>query len=84
MARSGTKTSTLMLTRKDEFEGGVAGESFGVTQKMQSCQTPVDAVQSEMFGEPVLEFIFPLSAYEPREWCQCGVGILTESKLWMY
>ncbi len=31
-----------------------------MSQEMESCQSPVDAIEAKMFGQPVFELIFPL------------------------
>lgn len=60
MARGSTETAIIMHTREDKVEDSGARESIWVSQEMQRRQSPVEAVETQMFGEPVLELIFAL------------------------
>jgi hypothetical protein len=60
MARCSTETAVIMQTRQDKVEDVSAREGVWVSQQMQGRQSPVEAVEPQMFGEPVLEFMFAL------------------------
>jgi hypothetical protein len=38
-----------------------------VAEEMQSCQAPIQAVQTKMLGEPVLQLVFPLPTGSARD-----------------
>lgn len=61
MAGSGTKASIIILTREDELESLVSGQRVGMTQEVKGSQSPVDPIQSQVFGQPVIKLIFPLA-----------------------
>lgn len=60
MARSWPEASVVMLTRQDKLDRLVSREGIRMSQEMESCQSPVDAIEAKMFGQPVFELIFPL------------------------
>lgn len=60
MARCSTEAAIIMQTRDDKVEDGSAWKGVWVAQEMQGRQSPVEAVEAQMFGEPVLELIFAL------------------------
>ncbi|KAH9878473.1 hypothetical protein IAQ61_001745 [Plenodomus lingam] len=49
-----------MQTREDEVENVTAGQRIWTAEKMQCSQAPVEAVETQMFSEPVLELVFAL------------------------
>jgi hypothetical protein len=55
-----TKTPVFVLTRQDKFDGLVSRQRISVTEQMKSCQPPVDTIETEVLGQPILEFIFSL------------------------
>lgn len=60
MARRSTEAAIIMQTRDDKVEDGSAWKGVWAAQEMQGRQSPVEAVEAQMFGEPVLELIFAL------------------------
>lgn len=60
VGRCCTKATALVQTREDESKNAMAGQSCGLAEQMQGGHAPVQAVQPEMLGEPVLELIFAL------------------------
>lgn len=60
MPRSSTETAIIMQTREDKVEDVTARESVWLSQEMQGRQSPIEAVETQMFGEPVFELIFAL------------------------
>jgi hypothetical protein len=60
MARSSTKAAALVQTREEEVKDAVAGEGVWVAKQMQGGQSPVQAVETQVLGEPVLELVFAL------------------------
>jgi hypothetical protein len=64
MIRSRSETAILMSARQDELDGLISRQPVWTAQQMQRGQTPVDAIETEMLGQPVLEFVFSLSANE--------------------
>ena len=85
VAWCGAKATRLVQTREDEVEDIVAGQGFGASQQMQGSHTPVQAVQSKVLGEPVLQLVFALLRSDPCE-CKtrCAPGRRTVSRLWIY
>jgi hypothetical protein len=66
MTWGGAEAAALMQTRKDEFQNLSAREGIRAPQQMQSRQSPIQSVESEVLGEPVLEFVFAL------RWSECS------------
>jgi hypothetical protein len=55
-----SEASVSILARQDKSNGLVARQAFWVTEEMQSCQAPVDTVQSQLFSQPVLQLVSSL------------------------
>ena len=60
VTRGSTETAIWMQAREDKVKNAGSGKGIGMTEKMQGRQPPVEAVQAQMFGEPVLELVFAL------------------------
>lgn len=60
VARGSAEAPVLMQTRKDKVEDLTTRQGVWAAQKMQGSQSPVEAVEAQMLGEPVLELIFAL------------------------
>lgn len=60
MARGGPEPAALMLARQDKVDDFIARKRIGVSQKVESRQTPVHPVQPQVFRQPVFELVFPL------------------------
>lgn len=61
-----------MLARQYKIDGLVSRESAWVSEEVKGCQAPVDAIEAEVFGQPVLKLIFSLLVHEqlnvPIQW----------------
>jgi hypothetical protein len=60
VARGSAKAAALMQARKDEIQNVCAREGVRVAQQVQGGQPPVQAIQPQVLGEPVLELVFAL------------------------
>jgi hypothetical protein len=60
-----------MQTREDEFEKLPARKSLGMPKQMQRGQSPVEAVQTQVLGQPVLQLVFALGRVSAGS---CGAG----------
>jgi hypothetical protein len=60
MPRSGAKSSIGVWAGEYEVYGFGEGEGGRVAQQVEGGETPVEAVQAKMLGEPVFEFVFSL------------------------
>jgi hypothetical protein len=54
------EAAILVQTRQDEVEELSTRQSIRMAQQVQRSQSPVQAVQTQVLGEPVLELIFAL------------------------
>lgn len=57
VTRSRTEAAILMLTGKYEVDGLVSREGVGAAQQMEGCETPVKAVESQMFRQPIFVLV---------------------------
>lgn len=83
MTGGSAKSSIVIVTSENEINGLVMRECIRVTKEVKSRQPPIDPVQSQVFGQPIIELIFSLErnqirqgAWNPHE--------RTVSRLWMY
>ena len=60
VSRSGAEASIVMLTRQDEVDSLTPRKGVRSTKQMKGGETPVKAIQSEVFGQPVLYLISSL------------------------
>ena len=60
MARSSAEATIVVQTRAYKVQDLIAREGIRVSQQVQSGQSPVQAVEAQMLGEPVLELVFAL------------------------
>jgi len=60
MARRSSKSAIIRLARKHEIYGFFSWEGIGSVEEMESIQAPVEAIEAEVFGEPVFELISTL------------------------
>jgi hypothetical protein len=60
MARSCAEATIVVQTRAYKVQDLIARESIRVSQQVQSSQSPVQSVEAQMLGEPVLELVFAL------------------------
>jgi hypothetical protein len=82
MAWGGAEAAALMQTREDEVENLCTRKGVGASQQMQGGQAPVQAVEPEVLGEPVVDLVFALRWSGSSSAITC-VGRRTESRLWM-
>jgi len=68
VARSSAEAAILVQTREDEIEQFCTRQAVWVAQQVQRSESPVQAVETQMLGEPVLDFVFAL------EWVSAGCG----------
>lgn len=59
MAWSGGETPALVLAREDKINGLSAWEGIRVAEQVEGDEAPVDAVETEMLGQPVVVLILP-------------------------
>lgn len=57
MVRRGTKAARSVLAGEDEGDSCIAGEGCGVVEEMEGCEAPVDAGETEVCGEVIVEAI---------------------------
>ena len=60
------ETTVVMLARQDELDSLRSRESIRMAEKMQSRQAPVDAIQTQVLGEPIFQFISALQINQPE------------------
>jgi hypothetical protein len=60
MAGGSAEAAALMQTLEDEFQNLCARKGVRPSQQMQSGQSPVQAIESKVLGEPVLQLVFAL------------------------
>lgn len=61
MAGGGPKAPrVLLLAGQHKVDGLVTWQSSGVVEEMQGGQAPVDAIESQMFREPILQLVSSL------------------------
>lgn len=60
MTRRRAKAAVLMLARENKVNGFISGQGIGTIHEMQGRQAPVHAIQTQMFGIPVFDFISTL------------------------
>jgi len=58
VARSRTEAAVFMLTGKHKVDGLVPREGVRAAQQMEGRETPVKAVESQMFSQPVFILVF--------------------------
>lgn len=58
--RRSAKPAIRFLAREDEVDCFGAGKGVGMVEKVESCQAPVDAVETEVFSVMVFELVFAL------------------------
>jgi hypothetical protein len=86
--RGSAEAAIFMQTGKDKFEQFSTRKSFGVAKQVQCSQSPVEAVEAQMLGEPVLELVFALERVSAGCWCRVRLRgyedkVRTVSRLWM-
>lgn len=69
VSRSCAEAAVLMQTRKDKLEQFSARQGLRMAQQMQRSEPPVEAVQTQMLGEPVLQLVFALERVSAG--CRC-------------
>jgi hypothetical protein len=85
VARGCAEAAILMQTREDEFEELPARKSLGMPKQMQRGQSPVEAVQTQVLGQPVLQLVFALGRVSAGS-CGAvlrGYRVRTVSRLWI-
>ncbi len=60
MSRSSAEATVLVQTRAHKVQDAVAREGIWMSQQVQCSQPPVEAVEAQVLGEPVLELVFTL------------------------
>ena len=58
---SSTEAAIVMLAGEDKIDCLLAGECLGTTEQMQCRETPIDAIQTEVLCQPIVEFVSSLS-----------------------
>jgi hypothetical protein len=63
MSRCSTKSAIVwptieMQTAEDELQNALAWQSVRLPQKVARSKSPVQTIQAQMLGEPVLELVF--------------------------
>lgn len=61
MARRRAKAAVLVLARENKIDGFIPGQGIRTFHEMQWRQAPVYAIQAQMLGIPVFDFISTLS-----------------------
>jgi hypothetical protein len=56
-----------MQARQHEVEHLAAREAVGLAEQMQCRQAPIQPVEPQVLGQPVLQLVFPLFPGQPRE-----------------
>lgn len=78
MARSGSKTATVVLTREHEIYRFLAWKRFGASKEMERSQPPIYTVEPQVLRKPVVQLILlrvqALDVFDMRVHC----------KLWRY
>jgi hypothetical protein len=80
------KAAAVMQAREDKVENLSARKSTPVAQQMQRRQSPIEAVQTQMLGEPVLELVLALERVSAGLCWQPArplFAVRTVSRLWM-
>ena len=75
--RSSAEATVLVQARKDKVEQLSTWQSVRTAEQMQCSQSPIQAVETQVLGEPVLELVFALkrvSAGSSSSWCLRGYG----------
>lgn len=57
VARGGPETPAVVLAREHKVDGVGAREGLRVSQKVKRCEAPIQAVESEVLGKPVIVFV---------------------------
>jgi hypothetical protein len=60
VCRSSAEATIFMQTREDKVKNALTWKSVGLSQEVQGRQSPVEAIEAQVFGEPVLELVFAL------------------------
>lgn len=60
VARGSTEAAVRVQARHDKVQNVAARQGVGMAEQMQRRQPPVEAIQTQVFGEPVLELVFAL------------------------
>ena len=78
-----TEATVVVLACEDELHCFVTGQGIWMAQKMKRGQSPIDSIQSQVFGQPVIELVFPLkmNQYQASE---SYSHERTLSRVWMY
>lgn len=63
---SSSETAIIVLAGEDEVDCLLSGQGVWLSEQVKSSQAPIDAVQSQMLCEPVLQLILTLSVNERR------------------
>jgi hypothetical protein len=85
VARSSAKAASLVQTREDKVEDALTRQRVRLAEQVQRSQSPVEAVQTQMLREPVLELVLALQQVSaPNQLSECAARqIRTESRLCM-
>lgn len=57
VTRSSAKTAAFMLTGQDKVYRLIAWQRFGVPEQVQGHEPPVDAVEPQVLGQPVVVLV---------------------------
>lgn len=73
MAGGSTEAAVIVEAGEDEVEDALAGQGVRMAEQMQGSQAPVEAIEAEVFGQPVLELVLALrGSVERRRACSGG------------
>lgn len=62
MPRRSTKAPIVRLAREYKIYRFFSGKSVGTVEEVESVKTPVETIETEVFGKPVFELVFTLGA----------------------
>lgn len=57
---SGSETTVYVLAGQDKLDGLVARQAFWMTEEVQSRQAPIDTVEAQVLGQPVVQLVTSL------------------------
>jgi hypothetical protein len=60
MSWRSAKPAIIRLTRKHEIYCFFSRKGIGTVEEMEGVETPVEAIETKMFGEPVFKLVFAL------------------------
>ena len=83
MTGRSAEASVCVLASEDEVNSFVTRQGLWKPEQMECSQAPVYAIQSQVFGQPIVELIFSLQNDQYTAMTSYSHG-RTLSKAWMY